>query len=257
MICSRCGFTNDGFLPGITCPSCGCVYSSEPEKKVIYPQLTVPLWESPYSKEFPLSSFFRTSKEIFVNPDLFFGKLQSKSDLLSAWLYALIGGSLGYVIMYLWTQIFPPMDLSMFSDKTETLFATEESSSSTTLLYTPILITLEILFLTLYAHLMLIITRKRKKSLYFTFKIVSYSQCALLLNFIPVAGSFLSTVFMIFQIITGISHVHETSKFKAFISLFIPLIALLLLLVVFLFAAMIFGVAATGFLESLTPFLNN
>lgn len=254
MICSRCGFSNNGLLPGFSCPSCGSVYSSEPAKKLSDKIQNSPLWESPYAKDYPLSAFVKTSKEILWSPDSFYRKLQSKSNLLSAWLYALISGSIGYVLIYLWAQFFPSMDVSMLSEETDSILSATNTSGALKLLYTPIYITLEILFLTVYTHFVLILTRKKKKSLQFTFKIVSYAQNALLLNFIPVAGSFLSAVFMLLQIITGIAHVHETTKFKAFIAMLMPLFLLLLFISVIVSAAMLLGIAATGYLENLIPF---
>ena len=198
MICSRCGFPDNNILPGFSCSSCGTVYSSEPKTHRYLHQ--VPLWETADAKEFPFTSFLKTVKEIVINPDQFFKQISSKDQVLTTLLFALLCGSIGYTFLFLWSQLFPEQ-LSGMYESTESFFTDKESSSPTTLLFTPILIVLEILFITLYTHSMLVITRTSKNCFSSTLKIVSYAQCALLLNIIPVIGSFFSVVYMFFLLI--------------------------------------------------------
>ena len=253
MICSRCGFSDNGILPGFSCPTCGIVYSSEP-KKIIYQHQT-PLWETIYAKEYPFTSFFKTAKEIFLNPDQFLKQISSKEHVLTALLFALISGSIGYLFLFLWSQLLPQQISGIFTE-TESLLTDKNASNVTTLLYTPILITLEILIIALYTHFMLVISRTRKMPFACTLKIVSYSQCALLLNLIPVIGSFFSAAYMIFLLLTGIKQKHGINNIKGFFILALPVIILSTLLLIIIIILVIFGVATSGLIENIAPFLH-
>jgi hypothetical protein len=253
MICSRCGFPDNDILPGFSCSSCGTVYSSEPKTHLYTHQ--VPLWETTDVKEVPFTSFIKTVKEIFIKPDQFFKQISSKNQKLQALLFALLCGSIGYTFLFLWSQLFPEQ-LSEMYESTESFFTDKESSSAATLLFTPILIALEIIFIALYTHTMLCITRTSKNSFSSTLKIVSYAQCALLLNIIPVIGSFFSAVYMFFLLLTGIKYKHEIGKFKAFLVIFLPIIIISLSVLIVLFVLVVFGVVTSGLIEKSAPFLH-
>jgi hypothetical protein len=252
MICSRCGFTDNDILPGFSCSSCGAIYSSK--LKTHQNQHNVPLWETTEAKEFPFISFFKTVKEIFISPDQFFKRISSKDQALTALLFALLSGSIGYTFLFLWSQLFP--GLSEMYESTGTFFTDKESSSATTLLFTPILIIFEILFITLYTHCMLVITRTSKNSFSSTLKIVSYAQSALLLNLIPVIGSFFSAVYMFFLLLTGIQQKHEIGKFKVFLVITLPIIVISVLVLLLLLVLVLFGIVASGLIENVAPFLH-
>jgi hypothetical protein len=254
MICSRCGFTDNDILPGFACSSCGSIFSTDTNSYQYIVEQT-PLWETNHGKTFPFTAFLKTVQEIFLKPDHFFKQISPKSQVPSALLFALICGSIGYTFLFLWSQLFPEQ-LSGMYEGTESLFTDKESSSASTLLFTPILITLEILFITLYTHSMLFITNTKKNSFSSTLKLVSYAQCALLLNIIPVIGSFFSAVYMFFLLLTGIQHKHEIGKFKAFLILTLPLIIIFILVLIVLLVLILFGFAASGLLENITPFLH-
>lgn len=253
MICSKCGFTDNDILPGFACSSCGSIFSTSTDS--YHPIEQTPLWETNHAKAFPFTAFLKTVKEIFLKPDQFFKQISPKSQIPSALLFALICGSIGYTFLFLWSQLFPEQ-LSEMYEGTESFFTGKESSPATTLLFTPILITLEILFIAFYTHSMLFITRTKKHSFSSTLKIVSYAQCALLLNVIPVTGSLFSVIYMFFLLLTGIQQKNETGKFKVFLIITLPLIIVCTLVLIGLVVLILFGVAASGLLEKVAPFLN-
>lgn len=253
MICSRCGFPDNDILPGFSCSSCGTIYSSEPKTRIYQHQ--VPPWETTDAKEIPFTTFLKAVKEIFINPDRFFKQISSKDQVLTALLFALLCGSIGYTMQFLWSQLFPEQ-LSDMYEGTSSLFTDDGASSATTLLFTPILIMIQIFFITLYTHSMLVITHTKKSPFLSTLKIVSFAQGALLLYFIPVVGSFFSAVYMFFLLLTGIKHKHEIGKFKAFLIVTLPIIIIGVLVLIVLLVLILFGVAASGLIENIAPFLN-
>gem|GEM_PF-1728397 len=260
MICSRCGFTDQEIFPSFTCPSCGSVYSSAEKLAAPLPvqkSFDDPIWESPDAHEFPLTAFIKTVKNLFLNPTDFFRQIHTKSHITSVWIFALIAGSIGYTFLFMWSQIFPE-NFTKFYNEAESFLATSgESSPAQTLLYTPLLVSIQLIFIALYTHFMLLITGNRKKSFKYTFKVTAYSQGALLLCVLPAIGSFCASIAMLFQIITGISAVHGISKLKALMALILPLLVLLSLVALILLLLAIFGIAASGVLDQLAPFLSN
>lgn len=251
MNCTRCGFSS-GFNGGYSCPSCGGIISSEPVKPVIKVPVTV-LWESIYARNNPFTAFFMTLKELFSKPSTFFARMPLVNTLPS-WLFALIAGSLGYTFSFLWSNYLP--GLSDIYDEAETLFALEESSSASTLLYTPILITLQILLITIYTHFALFVSRARNIPSKGTFKIVAYSQAAMILNIIPGIGSFCSTVYMLYLILTGIQVKNGTGKLKTFFLFFLPLILLLSILFIAVLFLIIGGLITSEMLNTSPPLFN-
>src|SRR5512133_188365 len=256
MKCGKCGNSLDSFS-AISCPSCGNFYSDQDTLSLppATPEASMPLWESPASKKFPLTVFFLTVKQLFFAPERFFSTLHVKKNLSSAWLFALVAGSIGYTAAFLWSLILPDSMSTFFENKTDGILADSESSPALTLMFTPIYISIEFILVALYSHFMLFITRKSKNTFYQTLKITAYSQSALLLNVLPFVGSLLASVMFLWQMITGISVVHQTTRIKAFTALIFPLIAFALLFVLLLLLLAFLGVALSGILGDFLPFL--
>lgn len=256
MICSKCGNSFDSFS-ALSCPSCGNFYSDQDTLSLppAAPEVLMPLWESPASRNFPLIVFFLTVKQLFYTPVSFFNTLQLKKNLSSAWLFALIAGSIGYTAAYLWSQILPDSFSTFFENNADGVLADNASSPALTLMFSPVYISIEFLSIALYSHFMLFITRKSKNAFYQTLKITAYSQSAMLLNIVPIIGSLLASVMFFWQLITGISVVHQTTRLKAFTALIFPLIAVALLFVILLLLLAFLGVAVSGIFGNLLPFL--
>ncbi len=256
MMCSKCGNSHDSFST-LNCSSCGNFYSDNNTLSLppTSPELLLPLWESPATKNYPLTVFFLTVKELFSAPERFFSTLQVKKNLSSAWLFALVAGSIGYTAAFLWSQVLPDSISSIFETKNDGILAGSESSPALTLMFTPVYISIEFLIIALYTHLMLLITRKSKNAFYQTIKITAYSQSAMLLNVLPFIGPLLASILFIWQLITGISVVHNTTRIKAFTALIFPLIVLALLGLAVLLLLAFLGVALSGIFSDILPFL--
>lgn len=251
MNCSRCGFTDDGSIDAYSCPSCGGLYSSNPEVKQLPTEM---LWESKFAKEYPFTSFFKTVKEISLKPELFFSNLSGESTILSAWLFALVAGSIGYTVQFVWSQAFP----NLFSDfyESSNSFFSNANSSAETLLFTPLIITFKVWLLTIFVQSMMTITRVKRASIQNTFKVVSYAQSAILFQIIPVIGNLFSSIYMCVLLLIGLSQKHHSSKLKLFFILILPSIVMAVFAVLVLIFILLFGITSTGFLDKIIPFLS-
>lgn len=251
MNCSRCGFADDGSTAAYSCPSCGGLYSSNPEVKQIVPDM---LWESKFAKEYPFTSFLKTVKEIILKPEHFFRNLSNESTILSSWLFALVAGSIGYTGHFVWSLLFPNLFSDLYDNSNSLL--SNGNSSAETLLFTPLIITFEIWILTLFVQCMVTITRVKGASIKTTFKVVSYAQSAILLQIIPVIGTLFSSIYMCVLLLTGLNQKHHSSKLKLFFILILPFIFVAGFAVFVLIFILLFGIASTGFIDKIIPFLS-
>jgi hypothetical protein len=252
MICPRCGFANINQLHGYSCPSCGGIYSSQAQ--VNKPPRINKNWETDFAKEYPLSAFLLTVKNIFLRPSSFFKNLTNEGSIFSAWLFALLTCSIGYTFLFFWSNLLTDT-LTDFYQDSEPYISDTKFLNAESLLYTPLLVSFQIWIIALYAQFMLIITKTRKASFKSTFKAVSYSQTAMLLNIIPVAGSFFSSIYTIILLLIGLQTAHEKSKLRMFLILTFPLTLLSVFILLIILIILIFGIATTGLLNDLIPFL--
>lgn len=252
MICPRCGFSDTDLLQGYSCPSCGGLYSSQAQ--INKPPRIIKSWETDFAKEYPFSSFLLTLKNIFLKPTSFFTSLTGEGSIFPAWLFALLVCSIGYTFLFIWSNIFSN-NISDFYQNSETYISDSKVLNAQSLLFTPLLVSFQIWLITLYCQFMLIITKTKKTSIKSTFKAVSYSQAAMLLNVLPLAGSFFSSIYMIILLLIGLQAAHERSKFRIALILTLPLIFVLLFFLLVIIIILIFGIATTGFLNDLIPFL--
>ncbi len=251
MICPRCGFSDMDLLQGYSCPSCGGLYSSQTQINKT-PRINKS-WETDFSKEYPINSFLLTLKNIFLKPTSFFKNLTGEGSIFPAWVFALLACSIGYSFLFIWSNLFTS-DISDLYQDSETYVSDPEVLNAKSLLYTPLLVSFQIWIIALYCQFMLIITKTKKTSIKSTFKAVAYSQTAMLLNIIPVAGSFFSSIYMIILLLIGLQAAHERSKLKIFLMLTLPFIFLSLFILLIIIMILILGIATTGFLNDLIPF---
>ena len=228
MKCSRCGFTFD--TTQNFCSLCGRVSERVLPQKI--PQSVS--WESGTAKDYPLIAFLDTIQESFFKADNFFSKIQNSPNK-PALLYGMLCGSIGVVATFLWSFFLP--------DSYKQLSALESAKN---LIFTPFALILQILFTTVYVHLMLVIFRYRKAPIGATFRICCYSLGALILNAIPTMGPMLSIILWFYLIITGIHHIHHTSKLKAFAAITSPFL--------FIFMAILFIAVIAGSIAALNLF---
>lgn len=220
MKCSRCGFTFD--TTQNFCSLCGTISDRELPQK----SLQSVAWESSSAKDYPLRAFLDTIQESFFKADHFFTKIQNSSSK-SALLYGILCGSIGVVSTFLWSFFLP--------DSYKQLSATETANN---LIFTPLILILQILLTTAYLHFMLLIFRSRKAPIAATFRICCYSLGAWILNAIPAIGPLLAIIMWFYLVITGIHQIHHISKLKALAAMIFPL---LLIFFAVLFAAVILG----------------
>lgn len=221
MACSRCGSITDNISD--FCPVCGGIAKNVQQKKLSEPATVS--WESSSARNFPVSALIDTIQELFFRTDQFFAKVNSSKANRSALLFGMVTGSIGMLSEFIWSYLLP--DLSFDSQ-------TQLSQSAQLLIFTPIILSFQILLVTIYIQLMLFFTKARNAPVASTFRITCYSLGAFVLYAIPVIGVILAAIMWCYFIITGIHQIHFVSKWKAAMVLIFPFIALFLLFFIIL-----------------------
>jgi hypothetical protein len=246
----------------ITCPKCGAPISNTDSR--FCPLCGQPLLDNGQSdagtaaeKAVPWESvqslgvgpaLLRTLRECLLEPYLFFTKVAVSRNTGMAFVYALILGSIGSVLGFVWTYFF--LGSEVFSslpwlDK----LAGGNKYSAAALILMPIIIAAKELFLTLYFHTLIFLSRARRRDFKSTFIAVCYAESTAILNLVPVAGSLLSPVFSIFILAAAFSKIHRMSTLKAVVIILLPLVILVFLLIVALAGAIGAGVFVNSFLK--------
>jgi hypothetical protein len=168
----------------------------------------------------------QTLFESLFYPSRFFGKLSSGHRPLLPFVYALMVGSAGSVLGFLWTYLF----FSWFPASASLSWLAgplgNTSASSAGLIALPFFISIKVVFASAYFHTLLVLTRSSRQGLKSTFSIVCYAESAEIFNLIPVVGSVVSVVWSLVLITAGFCSVHRMSTSRALVIIFLPLLIL-------------------------------
>jgi hypothetical protein len=173
-----------------------------------------------------------TIKKCLTVPSSFFSDLAASRRSTMAWLFALIIGSIGAVFNSVWSYflISPLLDLVPGLDS----FTGKNLLSTGQLIFSPLIITGKLLFITGYFHLLLSITHSNRQNIAATFRIACYAQSAAIFDCIPAIGSAISLTWSLYLLSIGFTKVHKISMLRSWM-------VILLLPVVF---SILFGVFA-------------
>jgi hypothetical protein len=244
--CPKCGSS----IPNTDarfCPLCAYpLFDAGQNDAGTTPEKVVP-WESIQSLGVG-PALLCTLRECLLEPYSFFSKVAASRSAGMAFVYALILGSIGSVLGFVWTYFF--LDSGLFSSLSwlDKLTGGKQYSASVLILM-PFIITVKELFLTLYFHTLIFFSRARRREIKFTFMAVCYAESTSILNLIPVAGSLLSPVLSLFILAAAFSKIHRMSTLKAVTIILLPLVVLVFLFIIALAGAIGAGVFVNGFLN--------
>lgn len=240
MNCKRCGSRIESYCSSLCCPHCGSIVLQNRSKFDNTTDKTLLAWETTEAFSNPLSSLINTLTESFFNTESFFKKVTKGTTIKPAWFFGVITGSFGIFASFVW---------SFFTSN----YTPDKTISPSSLVLTPLIITMQLFAVTFYCQLIFSFLRQNKSSMKSTFRIVAYSQSAMILYAIPFLGSILSPVLWFYMLVTGLHHANSVGKLKTILILIFPVI----------FIGFIGIVALSAFLagnffanEQLTSFFN-
>jgi hypothetical protein len=188
-----------------------------------------------------MNAFIKTLRHCLLNPRDFFEKPSMDHASRRAWLYALIVGSIGSIFSFIWASALIRPLLASFPVLDD--FGVNKAISTASLIFTPLIITLKVVFSALYFQFLLFLTRSARQNTSATFRIVCYAQSTAIFELIPVFGSIISPLWSLYLLAVGFNKIHKISMFRAYLIILLPLMFLLaavLALAVFFSAGILF-----------------
>lgn len=254
MKCTRCHSDFSATSAISACPVCGAVSGGAYETIHQPPTVTnlIP-FEDPSLDNQPLLAMIETIRECIFCPIQFFSKIRSGESKWRPILFSLAVGGVGAVASYSWSQLLPdPFQSLKGSTFSESLTADSLSSS---LMSTPVLLLISILFLSMYFQLVLKVFKKSKAPFLMMFRVVCYAETASIFMILPAVGDLISVIFALYLTLTGIKAVHSISRTRATVMFLIaPIVLFFIFLFIVLILVVVFGSLASSTLKDFFPF---
>ena|GEM_PF-1866537 len=247
-----------------TCPKCGAeLHSGMPQCRIcgffiaekhgaiqqLPPPFLQPLaWESIASLGIA-KALIRSMALCMLKPKRFFEQVSRSHDIFMAWIYGMIVGSLGLVFNFIWGNLYAAIAENALGN-TGFNYTPSAGPTAFALVMTPVIISANIVSLSVYCHIIFWLFCRQKRSLGDTFRIICYAHTPAFLTVIPLAGTIISTVWILYLVVAGEAYIHKIGRLKAFIILAFPLCvlgAVLILFCIILLAAA--GLAAGSFFK--------
>ncbi len=176
------------------------------------------------------SSIFLTFKRALFQPALLFSSQSRAQGFREPLAFGLLIGGFGDMLAFFWPVLFFSFGFLPFGDAVFTHL------SGIWIFFTlmvgiPLAVILNMLIYSVILHLMLLIVRGGNEGYGSTFRVVAYSQAALVWNLIPFIGSWIAAVWKLIIQIIGLHEIHHTSYSKIIIAFLLPFLMLLALIV--------------------------
>jgi hypothetical protein len=244
--CLKCGAANPGGFS--SCRVCGFAIGDGNATSAGYAAFSGAIpWEH-IDAYGVVKAFVRTTAIVFFKPIQFFKALRRSKDSYAAWLFALIAGSLGYLINYLWAHL---LRVDTFQTLQTIAVDWGVESSATTLVTAPVMVSLNIIVLSAYCHGLLALFGLKKYAFAATFRIICYSKAAVLWHIVPIVGGFVSVIWTLYLVISGIAYMHGVGRIRVLILLLAPIIILSLFASLLVIAVIGAGLFSSGLLRGL------
>lgn len=225
------------------CPVCGHALLGGEQKIVDQTKPGTVAWESIETIGiFP--ALWRTLRDCLVYPNQFFAAMAGSRKAGMALVYALILGSTGAVLSVIWAHFVDPGIFSSMPWLSG--LRGGKASSAAMLMFMPLMIAVKEYVVTLYFHVLVVLSRTKHRDIKSTFMAVCYAESASAFNIVPIAGSFLSAVFSVIILAAAFSKIHRMSTFKAVVIILLPLFIVGILLVIASAAAVGAGLFVNG-----------
>lgn len=172
-----------------------------------------PPWEDKSRPDF--ERWKETVKGVLTNPSDFFSTMRVGGGIVDPLIFGVIGGTLGSGFLIVWNlllgEIEVPKELGALPPGVDTLLV-GGMSMFCGLALAPFFIIISFFIAAGIIHLMLMLLGAAKQPFEATFRVIAYTQGAILLVYIiPACGALIAGIWVLIAQIIGISKVQETS----------------------------------------------
>ncbi|OGJ94158.1 MAG: hypothetical protein A2350_04620 [Candidatus Raymondbacteria bacterium RifOxyB12_full_50_8] len=216
MVCHFCGMENSAH--NAACFNCGAELGTAvvPVGPAIAPD-----WEAK-TGIFSIPSFFITIQEVLFSPSHTFRNLNRDSALFKAFLFGIIGSTIGGAFSTLWQGVLRTFNLGPDNAFIARYLGTW-ADLCVVVFIMPFCVAVALFALSGLLHLCLTITGGATQGFASTFKVLAYAQGATaLLSVVPVCGVIAALFWWLYIMITGLKEAHRTSTMRALVAVVLP-----------------------------------
>ena len=181
-------------------------------------------WDARASKGL-VSAFIETLQMVLTKPSEAFTAMQREGGLGEPLLYALIGGSIGGVVSFLFSLGF--QSLGLFGDR-HNAFAVMTGMGIGSIFFIiliPLLIAIGLFIGSAIVHVCLMIVGGAKQTFETTFRVVAFTQGSTgPLQMIPICGGVIAGIWALILNCIGLARAHEIETGRAVLAVLLPVI---------------------------------
>lgn len=170
------------------------------------------------------NAFTETLKLVLTNPGIAFAQMKTEGGLVEPLIYAVIGGSVGLVVYFLFSMFLSSFGFMSHRDPLAGLMGFGFGAIFI-LFFVPVFLALGLFIGSAILHLCLMLVGGAKRSFETTFRVMCFAVgSAHPLMIIPFCGGLISGVWCIVLECIGLARAHDTSTGKAVLAVFLPLV---------------------------------
>ena len=219
------GYPPSGYAPPSYPPPGGGGYGAPP-----------PGGQTPWERRSQIgivNALIETTKQVLLQPVVFFRSMPVTGGLGDPLLYAVIIGYAGLLVSTIYNLVFRGVltsSLSRFGGNSEmeqlASFMQGGTGVVINLILGPVFIVVFLFVSAGIFHLVLLALGGAARGFEGTFRVAGYSQAASIFNIIPVCGGLVGLVYVIVLLVIGLSEAHGISRGKAAAGVLIPFVIL-------------------------------
>jgi hypothetical protein len=170
------------------------------------------------------NAFIETLKLVLLNPVLAFSTMKTEGGLTEPLIYALIGGSLGFIVYFLFSIFLS--SFGMMSNRNPLAGIMGLGIGSVFfVIFMPVLLGVGLFIGAAILHLCLTLFGGARRSFEATFRVLCFAAgSAYPIMIVPLCGGLISAIWCIVLQCIGLARAHDTSTGKAALAVFLPLI---------------------------------
>jgi hypothetical protein len=217
------GYPPSGYAPPSYPPPGGGGYGAPP-----------PGGQTPWERRSQIgivNALIETTKQVLLQPVVFFRSMPVTGGLGDPLLYAVIIGYAGLLVSTIYNLVFRGVltsSLSRFGGNSEmeqlASFMQGGTGVVVNLILGPVFIVVFLFVSAGIFHLVLLALGGAARGFEGTFRVAGYSQAASIFNIIPACGGIIGLVYVIVLLVIGLSEAHGISRGKAAAAVLIPFV---------------------------------
>lgn len=171
------------------------------------------------------NAFIETLKLVLTNPNVAFAQMKTEGGLVEPLIYAVIGGSIGFVVYLLFSMVFSSLGIMTGQRNPLAGMMGFGIGAIFMLLFVPVFLALGLFIGSGILHLCLMIVGGAKRSYEATFRVICFAAGSVYpIMIVPICGGLISGIWCIVLECIGLTKVHDTTTGKAVLAVFLPLV---------------------------------